>query len=459
MRKYFPIGGFDIMKKAGLYVRVSTEEQKKHGLSVDSQIKALQDYCKQNKYQVEEIYNDAGISARKRYTKRPELLRLIEDCKKGNIDIIIFTKLDRWFRSVADYYEVQTILDKYHVPWRAIWEDYETETSAGVFKVNIMLSVAQSEADRTSERIQAIFDYKIAKGEHLGKVPFGYKRIDKKLVIDEDTKAIVQEMFSTYLITNSTQRTTERLREFGYNYSPDSVRRMLKNEVYCGTIQGNKCPKYITVAQHDYIVNNMSKNIRIGKNKEEYIFSGLIKCGYCGNTLHAKTGKHISEYTGKLLINHHYMCDRFNHSFKHDQKLTISELKMEKYLLNNLSLLIDDYNLNIDVLPKQKDVNKKIQNLKAKIERVGIRFEEGDLSLNEYKEKKYTLQIELKELQNQITAPSKPIVIPNNWQDIYNDLDTPHKRAFWKSIIKEIVITNETKTNPKIVIECHEIIL
>ena len=104
------------MKRVACYVRVSTDEQKKHGLSVDNQISALEAFCKEKGYIVQGIYNDAGISARKSYRKRPALLQLLEDCKKGQIDLIIFTKLDRWFRSVGDYYEVQTQLEKYNVP-------------------------------------------------------------------------------------------------------------------------------------------------------------------------------------------------------------------------------------------------------------------------------------------------------------------------------------------------------
>lgn len=98
------------MKRAALYVRVSTQEQKNSGLSVDSQIDALKKYCEEQGYTIAGIYNDAGISARKKYTKRPALLQLLEDCKKHEIDIILFTRLDRWFRAVAGYYEVQRSL-------------------------------------------------------------------------------------------------------------------------------------------------------------------------------------------------------------------------------------------------------------------------------------------------------------------------------------------------------------
>ena len=101
------------MKRAALYVRVSTQEQKNSGLSVDSQIDALEKYCEEHGYMVVGVYNDAGISARKKYTKRPALLQLLEDCKQCKIDIILFTRLDRWFRAVAGYYEVQSALESY----------------------------------------------------------------------------------------------------------------------------------------------------------------------------------------------------------------------------------------------------------------------------------------------------------------------------------------------------------
>lgn len=94
---------------------------------------------------------DAGISARKPATKRPELQRLLADAQAGKGELIVFTKLDRWFRNIAEYYKVQEILERCHIG-RTIHEDYDTSTASGRLKINIMLSVAQNEADRTSER-------------------------------------------------------------------------------------------------------------------------------------------------------------------------------------------------------------------------------------------------------------------------------------------------------------------
>lgn len=71
------------------------------------------------------------------------------------IDIILFIKPDRWFRNVADYYEPQRILGAHHVQWIATDKNYDTTTSNGRLHLNIKLSIAQEESDRTSERIKS----------------------------------------------------------------------------------------------------------------------------------------------------------------------------------------------------------------------------------------------------------------------------------------------------------------
>ena len=154
------------MKHVLGYVRVSTEEQAIHGLSIEAQTAALEDWAKSSGCKLLGIYTDAGISARKPASKRPALQQLLNDVRGGKGDLIVFTKLDRWFRNIAEYYKVQEVLEQHHVDWKTIQEDYDTSTASGRLKVNIMLSVAQDEADRTSERIKAVFHREHRAEEH-----------------------------------------------------------------------------------------------------------------------------------------------------------------------------------------------------------------------------------------------------------------------------------------------------
>lgn len=92
--------------RAALYVRVSVQEQAIKGLSLEAQEEDLRDYCKEQGWIIVGVYIDAAKTARKNISKRNNFLRMLEDVKQDKIDLILFTRLDRWFRSVADYYKV-----------------------------------------------------------------------------------------------------------------------------------------------------------------------------------------------------------------------------------------------------------------------------------------------------------------------------------------------------------------
>ena len=220
--------------RVALYIRVSTEEQAKHGLSLADQREALIAYAAAHGMEVVGIYEDAGISARKPYKKRPALMRLLDDCRAGKIDTILFVKLDRWFRNVAGYYAVQEVLDKNHVDWQAIREDYETRTASGRLKVNIMLSVAQDEADRTSERIKAINESKRAKGQPTnGKTPIGICVKNRRYAIDEETADAARDMFPAFIRLQSILALRRYMAtEWGIKRSYNKYKDAVKSRLY-----------------------------------------------------------------------------------------------------------------------------------------------------------------------------------------------------------------------------------
>ena len=73
--------------RVALYIRVSTEEQAVHGLSVDDQKDSLKRWADENKHKVVDYYIDAGVSGRKSVSKRPELQRLLSDVESGRIGV------------------------------------------------------------------------------------------------------------------------------------------------------------------------------------------------------------------------------------------------------------------------------------------------------------------------------------------------------------------------------------
>ena len=117
--------------RVALYVRVSGEEQKVKGLSLEAQQERLEEYAKARGWVITGIYVDAAKTARKNMHKRLEFQRMMESVKRDEVDILLFCRLDRWFRSVADYYKVMDVLNAHKCEWKTVDEEYDTTTANG----------------------------------------------------------------------------------------------------------------------------------------------------------------------------------------------------------------------------------------------------------------------------------------------------------------------------------------
>ena len=87
------------------------------GLSLEAQQESLEEYARERGWVIVGVYIDAAKTARKSLGKRTNFLRMLGDVKQDKVDLILFTRLDRWFRSVADYYKVMEILEAHNCGW------------------------------------------------------------------------------------------------------------------------------------------------------------------------------------------------------------------------------------------------------------------------------------------------------------------------------------------------------
>ena len=229
--------------KVALYCRVSTEEQARTGESILDQRQALERWARENGHEIVGVFEDDGFSAHKSYRSRPHLAQLLDAVRAGTVELIAFTKFDRWTRRAADYYELQEILDRHRVPWTAILEDYETVTADGRFKVGIMLSVNQHEAERTSERIRFTFAEKRRRGEIIsGNMPKGYMLVDKKPVKDPAAAPGIDAFWRTYLSGAGMNPALMAAESHGVHLATSSGSFILRNaQAYTAQIQGVSC--------------------------------------------------------------------------------------------------------------------------------------------------------------------------------------------------------------------------
>lgn len=345
-----------VVLRAALYPRVSTEEQAKFGLSIHDQQNDLEEYAKANNMKVVGVFPDAGFSARKKIEKRPAMLQLLEAVKRDEVDIILVTKLDRWFRNIGEYYKVQEILEAHNVSWKTIYEDYDTSTAAGRLKINIMLAVAQDEADRASERIKKVLDAKKDRNEVCtGHLPKGYKIEGKFAVIDKEAEPVIRRYFSTFLETGSITKAMDAVPELKLKYQTAS--QMLDNTGYMGDWHGIKLPPYLTPQEFQRVQGLRTRVTRKSPYNRTYIFSGLIVCGECGRRM---TG-HPSPRPSGACSYSYYCQGSAQRKGCNNGNFTV-EWKIEDYLLSTID---EQIQIKLQAKPRQEPKANQDVQLKA----------------------------------------------------------------------------------------------
>lgn len=427
--------------RAAEYIRVSHEEQVIHGLSIEAQTSALNEWANANKVQVVGQYVDAGLSARKPAYKRPELQRLLLDVEAGRIDIIVFTKLDRWFRNVAEYHKVQEILEKHNVTWRAIHEDYETETSSGRLKVNIMLAVAQDEADRTSERIKAVFHRKKQKGEPCsGAVPIGFVMENKRIVIDKENAPVVREIFSHYIATRSAYATQRYLSaKYGIQYHTTTIRKILQNQRYIGIDNGvdGACEPIIdaqTFALAQEILSVRAQRIHNSPNPRIYLFSGIVTCGECGHSLTSVFSKG----------HHYYRCARHTAVGDCDFNKYVREATIEEYLIANILKECAEHNANITAASRNRPLIDEV-GIKRKMAKLKDLYLSDLIEKAEYERDYLALRAALDDAQ--ALPKPQPALIDIEAMRVmikaYEGLTRMEKKEFWSRVLVGVSVTKD----------------
>lgn len=133
-------------KIAGIYIRVSTEDQAREGFSLGEQEEKLRQLCKYKDFEIFKIYKDAGISA-KDIKNRPAFQQMLEDMKAGKLNYIVAYKLDRVTRSVRDLEVLISTLEQYHCYLICDRDDVNTSTANGRFFVRMLTVLSQLEIE------------------------------------------------------------------------------------------------------------------------------------------------------------------------------------------------------------------------------------------------------------------------------------------------------------------------
>lgn len=441
---------FNGVTRAALYARVSTEEQAMHGVSLEAQKERLTQYANENNLTIVGYYVDEGVSARKKYSRRAEFVRMIKDVKEKKIDIILFIKLDRWFRNVGDYYEVQSILDRYGVQWIATDEDYDTTTANGRLSLNIKLAIAQDEADRTSERIKFVFKNMVRDGRVIsGTAPKGYKIVDKRPVVDEETAEIVRQMYHKMADCRSMKKVQTFVYErYGFYWGLKEIKHILTNTWYIGSAYGvdNYCPAIIDKKLFDLVGQIISvRSARYDGTRSDrvYLFTGLVVCGCCGRrmTTYSCSNKNKDGSIKQTFI--YYRCPAHSDHVCEMAK-QVNQEKLEEWLVENLTQKIREH--NITIVQKMTDKPKKAideAKIREKLNRLKDLYISGLILRDMYEKDYIALTSLLAEAERQATEVREPIDESRfeGFSEVYKNLTQNQRKALWSRLLERIVVT------------------
>jgi len=228
------------MKAVG-YIRVSTEEQAKEGVSLDAQEERVHAYATMQGLDLVGLVREEGVSATIPLADRPGGAKLLELVKKHRAGHVVAMKLDRLFRDAADALIQTRAWDKGKVALHLLdvgGQTINTSTAMGRMFLTMMAGFAELERNLIAERTTAAMAYKKAHGEVYAPTPFGYDRAGDRLVINTGEGMVIRKVRRWRMDGDSLHRIAARLNDQGVpgkqggRWYASTIRYLLGNELH-----------------------------------------------------------------------------------------------------------------------------------------------------------------------------------------------------------------------------------
>ncbi len=336
------------MVGAVIYVRVSTKEQTEN-LSLPTQLRACEDYCRRQGYEVLERFHEEGESAKT--TDRSQLQALLKYCRthKGKVHFLVVYNLTRFAREKYDHFALRAHLNSLGISLRSVTEPID-DTSTGKLMEGVLAAFAQFDNDVRSDGTRAGMKAALELGRWTFPAPLGYLNAPKwsmtSLVHDPERGPLVRQAFEDLATGQFTKqeviaRATEaglRSRK-GLTLSPQSFGQMMRNPIYAGKVES---PDYgvSTKGNFEPLVDEATfyraQGILDGRivvagprqrNHPDFPLRGFVRCEACGRPLTGSWSK------GR---NGHYA---YYHCQKQCRAVNVGKAALEGAFVDELALL------------------------------------------------------------------------------------------------------------------------
>lgn len=448
-----------------IYIRVSTDEQVEY--SPTSQLKILLKYALENHKFVakENIYHDDGISGTS--SKNRTAFQKMISCAKSKtkpFEAIIVYDFSRFARNKEESVMYKTLLRKKLGIDVVSATQPLTEGKERVILESMYEAMDEYYSLNLSENVQRGKREKAERGEHNGFAPFGYKIVDKKLVIHKENAKLVKTIYDMFINTENIKHICNTLNELGIKstrgklWGRKTIKLILTNKTYAGYVKnGDNYYKGV----HEPIISEkkFEKVQQIWKYRDEHFakckeqvqhnhwLRGILKCGKCGYGMY-----YFKRKDRKYAI---FQCGGYTHNRCDSHYLRVDET--EKAIIEQLK---NDFTKKIDINVSKKNNNSEydialsnLKSLEKKLDRIKESYINGIDTLEEYKENKNRLQNQIESANKKINSlkePSKEIIY-KKCEQAYNILSDPKSEKELKSeishaLFEKIVYYKESNT-------------
>lgn len=447
------------VKRCAIYIRVSTAEQRIDGWSLEAQEAGLRAEAEKRGWKVVGVYADEGKTARKRLKDRREIHRLMADVQAGLIDVILFKELDRWFRSVSDFYKIQDILDTCDVEWVSQQQPgLEMKTKEGRLQVNVLLSVGQNETDATSDRIKYTNKYLRQQKRWTGPprcLPRCYTvDEDKRVIIDENpgrveyVLALVEGVFRFGAVQRAMKEANE-LYPPGMLYN--NAMSLLRNPMLYGKyheVEGFVEKPLMTKKRWEKLQALLDRNARETGERLLYIFAGLMTCACCGRKM---AGTHTTKTTkkGGEQDYKYYRCRLAKVQGTCTNKGSFNEEKLEEQLMAYVKKAVADKIVEVKAVkarPKKKAKKSNRESIEKQLDKLEDLYISDDrMTKEKYEAKKAAILAKLivddepeEKLPELADLEKIQAIFDQGVEELYQDFTPEERREFWRGILTEI---------------------
>lgn len=295
-------------KRAALYVRVSTEEQAKEGVSIDEQLQKLRHFAKYKGWDIWNEFIDDGWSGKD--DNRPALRRLMQEARDKHVDMVAVTKLDRFMRNTRLLLNYVDDLKNLGIGFAAGDDNIDTtDGKTGDLMLTILAAVAQWERERIGERIKDARRFSKGQGRWLmGRTLYGYRwnKEAQRFELVEDEAKIVKMIYDWYTSKKDLgmMKIADKLNDAGYrtrtgkHWREALVKYVLCHPAYADKAQPYSYPAIIDEATCHAAERQREQAKRVKKDSRSWLLQGMVVCGLCGHRLgcRQKDSRHSRKY-------------------------------------------------------------------------------------------------------------------------------------------------------------------